>query len=209
MDNFCDFITNPDWWSVMFSAISAIAVIVIAVVQIRLQRRQIKTAEFETYRQLYKFIYKLDNEIDSFVLNVCSILWESNQGRNFIKQRKESVNNLRKELSQNIIDFDLKFSRKFFDDCLYQNILGIMIHSWNSVDEMVKNDELRFEQCMPRLYYEDEYGDAEYAQDFVNHIKNQELKDIYTLLFSGFLSHKQQIYDDAIFKRIKERCKID
>ena len=104
MEKFCNFITNPAWWSVIFSAISAIAVIVIAIMQIRLQRRQIKTAEFETYRQLYKFIYKLDNEIDSFVLNVCSVLWESNQGRDFIKQRKESVNNLRKELSQNIID---------------------------------------------------------------------------------------------------------
>ena len=209
MEEFCNFITNPDWWSVIFSAISAIAVIVIAIMQIRLQRRQIKTIEFETYRQLYKFIDKLDNEIYSFVLNVCSVLWESNQGRDFIKQRKESVNNLREELSQSIVDFELKFSRKFFDDCLYQNILGLMIHLWNSVDDLIKHNELRFEQCMPRRYFEDEYGDAEYVQDFINHIKNQEDVESYTILFKVFIDYKHQIYNDAIFKRIKERCKID
>ena len=209
MESMCIDLTDPAWWSVIFSAISTAAVIVIAVMQIKLQRRQIKTIEFETYRQLYKFIDKLDKELDSFVQNICSVLWEPHQGRDFIKQRKESINNLREELSQSIIDFELKFSRKFFDDCLYQNILGIMIHLWNSVDDLVKHNELRFEQCMPRIYFEDEYGDAEYVQDFINHIKNQELKGIYTVLFDGFISYKQQIYNDAIFKRIKERCKID
>ena len=60
MERFVDFITNPEWWSVILSAVSAIAVIVIAVVQIRLQRQQMKQQEYELYRKIFAYIWELD-----------------------------------------------------------------------------------------------------------------------------------------------------
>jgi type II secretory pathway component PulL len=63
MDSICKYVTNPDWWIVLFTAISTIAVIVIAIVQIRMQRhqtqlqkRQTEAQEYHTYRQLYILI---------------------------------------------------------------------------------------------------------------------------------------------------------
>ena len=60
MEKFVDFITNPAWWGVILSVISTIAVIVIAVVQIRIQRQQAKAQEYELYRRIYAYIWELD-----------------------------------------------------------------------------------------------------------------------------------------------------
>ena len=55
---------GPDWWSVFFTAISTIAVIVIAVVQIRLQKQQTKVQEYEIAFKKYsdKKLYKVIND---------------------------------------------------------------------------------------------------------------------------------------------------
>ena len=74
MEKFCEFITNPAWWGVLLSAISAIAVIVIAVVQIRLQKQQtklqeqqVRAQEYEVYKRLYLLLNNANGEIDNFI----------------------------------------------------------------------------------------------------------------------------------------------
>ena len=95
MEKFCNFITNPDWWSVVLSAISTIAVIVIAVVQIKLQRQQTKLQEqqnkqqeYDLYRRIYSQIFRLDFFNKTILLRLVAILI-SNES----KIRNSSFNN--------------------------------------------------------------------------------------------------------------------
>ena len=67
MEKFCDFITNPDWWSVILSAISTIAVIIIAAVQIRLQKQQVRSQDYALYQQLYTCIKDINKLRDTYL----------------------------------------------------------------------------------------------------------------------------------------------
>ena len=50
LDKLIEFIPDPAWLSVILSLISTIAVIAIARVQIRLQKRQAEMQEYDVYR---------------------------------------------------------------------------------------------------------------------------------------------------------------
>ena len=70
MEKFGDFITNPDWWIVLFTLTSTIAVIVIAVVQTRIQKQQAKAQEYELYKELYVIIQDADWAIEGFIVSI-------------------------------------------------------------------------------------------------------------------------------------------
>ena len=74
MEGFVKFITNPAWWGVILSVISTVAVIVIAVVQIRIQRQQAKAQEYELYRRVFSQIFKLDFFNKTILLRMVAIL---------------------------------------------------------------------------------------------------------------------------------------
>ena len=70
MENFCEFITNPAWWSVIATFFAAIVAAWITYrlgkrqnklqeQQIKLQKQQVLQQEYEIYSQLYKFVKKI------------------------------------------------------------------------------------------------------------------------------------------------------
>jgi hypothetical protein len=70
----CIDLTDPAWWGVILSVISTVAVIVIAVVQIRIQRQQAKAQEYELYRRVFSQIFKLDFFNKTILLRMVAIL---------------------------------------------------------------------------------------------------------------------------------------
>ena len=76
LDKLIEFIPDPAWLSVILSLISTIAVIAIARVQIRLQKRQAEMQEYDVYRKLYFILHNANNEIDNFFINLFNALWE-------------------------------------------------------------------------------------------------------------------------------------
>lgn len=118
MEKFCNFITNPDWWSVVLSAISTIAVIVIAVVQIKLQRQQTKLQEqqnkqqeYDLYRRIYSQIFRLDFFNKTILLRLVAILI-SNEDKNLRLKLIEDVlkeyDKRSDEFTECTIDIELK-----------------------------------------------------------------------------------------------------
>ncbi len=70
MTGFIEFITDPAWWSVILSAISTIAVIVIAVVQIRIQIIQNRLVRYNENIELYNNIKKIHWYVQNIFRNI-------------------------------------------------------------------------------------------------------------------------------------------
>ena len=109
MEKFCDFITNPDWWVVFFTAISTIAVIIIAVMQIKLQRqqtelqkRQTEAQDYEVRKRLYSLLKNANREIDYYLENLGAALYESryNADKEYLQRWQITLNKLIKDLQE-------------------------------------------------------------------------------------------------------------
>ena len=124
MEKFCDFITNPDWWGVILSAISTIAVIAIAYVQIRLQKRQTELQEYDVYRKLYILLSNANTEIDFFLDKLNNALWEPryNADKEYLQRWLNSINKLINDLRESYVDYELKLSKDTFDKRGYLDI---------------------------------------------------------------------------------------
>ena len=111
MDKFCDFITDPAWWSVILSAISTIAVIVIAIVQIRIQREQTRVQEYELYRKIYANIWELDFFNKTMLYRIVAIL-TSNEDKSLRLKLIEDIwseyERRSEEFTECTIDIELK-----------------------------------------------------------------------------------------------------
>ena len=139
------FVTDPAWWSVFFTAISTIAVIVIAVVQIRLQKRQAKSQEYDLYRRLYSQVFELDFFNKTILLRIVAILI-SNEDK---KLRLKLIEDIWKEyeiLSEKFtectIDMELKqcgegLDAKYYYDALQASKQVVAMFRYFVEDELV------------------------------------------------------------------------
>ena len=109
---------SSDWWSVILSAISTIAVIVIAVVQIKLQRQQTKLQEqqnkqqeYELYRRIYSQVFELDFFNKTILFRIAAILICNEEKSLRLKFVDDIINEhdaLSKKFTEWTIDIELK-----------------------------------------------------------------------------------------------------
>lgn len=145
IQNLIKVVTDPAWWSVFFTAISTIAVIVIAVVQIRLQKRQAKSQEYDLYRRLYSQVFELDFFNKTILLRIVAILI-SNEDK---KLRLKLIEDIWKEyeiLSEKFtectIDMELKqcgegLDAKYYYDALQASKQVVAMFRYFVEDELV------------------------------------------------------------------------
>ena len=219
MGYLCKFITNPDWWIVLFTAISTIAVIVIAIVQSRIQRQQIKVQEYEIYRKLYHSIKQSNALIDSFIFEVWDTIWPPSYHKadiDKLKQRQQDILSLHKELENNIIDFDLKFSTEFFDKNKYYAIFHVMIiilddliYLYNQNDDywLCRNIKEEFHKEIKAI--RDSKDEEAIIKIILEHIPEIGHKSLNKLGFESFVELKIEIDDDCIIDEIRNRCTTD
>ena len=127
-------VDSPDWWSIGITAVNALIVVALTIWQLclnkkqtiiqerqnklqeqqnKLQEQQIRQQEYDTYRRLYSVIYS----IDELSLNLLNIIdrYLSNplvraSDKKILFHTQEKAMQLVKDLDNNAIDFDLKFS---------------------------------------------------------------------------------------------------
>ncbi len=219
MEYLCKLITNPDWWIVLFTAISTIAVIVIAIVQSRIQRQQIKVQEYEIYRKLYHSIKQSNAIIDSFVFDVLDTIWPPSYHQadiDKLKQRQRDILSLHKELENNIIDFDLKFSTDFFDKNKYYAIFHVMIiilddliYLYNQNDDYWLSRNIKEEYHKEIKAIRDSKDEGAIIKIILEHIHEIGHKTLNKLGFESFVELKSEIDDDCIIDEIRNRCTTD
>ena len=119
-------VNSPDWWTILLTAINTIAVIVIAVAQIRLQKRQAKAQEYDLYRRLFSQVYELDFFNKTILLKIVAIL-TSNEDK---KLRLKLIEDIWKEseilsdkFNECTIDIELKQCGEGLDAKYYYDAL--------------------------------------------------------------------------------------
>ena len=212
MEKFCNFITNPAWWSVILSAISTIAVIAIAVVQIRLQKRQTEAIDYDTRKRLFVLLNNANTAIDNFLYDLWRHLWEPHYTHNkdFLNKKQEHLDKLKKDLLDSYVDYMLKFPDDAFDKDGYYNILSNMSSLVQQIISSIDDGTLQLVQGVQSISYESSKEDEAYATAISQcYIANFDQVVSWRNL-SGFIKQKRKVRcDDKFLEKIKERCKID
>lgn len=144
MDGFCEFITNPDWWIVMLTAISTIAVIAIAVVQIRIQRHQTKVQEYELYKELYIVIQDADWIIKGFIVSIyrriksCKNIEELQDN---LEEEQKHLYKINGRIEQRMVDFNLKTTDGKLCILQYLKIFHLMRNIITQISKIAQNDD--------------------------------------------------------------------
>ena len=142
MTGFIEFITNPAWWSVILSAISTIAVIVIAAVQIRLQKQQTKAQEYKLYSELYDVVNSIDWLINNFLHSLYAKLCKYKD----VEDIKDELDDMRgrfykteRDLMRRMIDFQLKTPNGRENVRKYQYAIMLMANLTSTIHRILQD----------------------------------------------------------------------
>jgi hypothetical protein len=202
-----DAMNNPDWWTIVLTITNIIAVILIAYMQIKLQKRQTEAQEYELYRKLSHIVKEVHFEAKfvvydmfHYLRNEIPILPEYNHWRKLVNK----CNELRHELEDCEIDLELKFSKKFIDIDAYSWVIASMIYFCDLYEALLLEKKITFTNAP--LTLEKPYIES------VNKIANQvsqEQRESFVFYLMNFLSAKDSINEEETMKQIKQHCKID
>ena len=116
--------------------------------QNELQEQQIRQQEYAIYSQLYKLVRSSNVEINVFLENIHHSFWGRNYYRadkGYFKEKKEYIDKLLNELEQNALDFEIKFSKDFFNISDYRTVLTQMSIILQLLNEFVEKDMIYME----------------------------------------------------------------
>lgn len=212
MDTICNFITNPDWCGVILSAISTIAVIAIAYVQIRLQKRQAELQEYDVYRKLYILLSNANTEIDFFLDKLNNALWEPryNADKEYLQRWLNSINKLINDLRESYVDYELKLSKDTFDKRGYLDILSRMSTIVHQTIISLQQGEVRLQRGVQQISFMQGTKDEAFATAIAKHYRGGALPSIMMGEFANFIRLKRTVRcDDSLLESIRAKCKID
>ena len=219
MERFVDFITNPDWWVVFFTAISTVAVIVIAIVQIKLQiqqtklqKRQAEAQDYEVRKRLYSLLKNANREIDYYLENLGAALYESryNADKEYLQRWQITLNKLIKDLQESYVDYELKFSKETFDKRGYLDILLRMSFIIQQTIISLQQGDVCLSRGVHEFGFMSGKKDEALATDIAKHYKGGAFPSIMMGELANFIRLKRAVRcDDSLLESIRAKCKID
>ena len=210
MKSLCIDLTDPAWWSVILSAISTIAVIAIAYVQIKLQKRQTEAQEFGIYKKLFALLSCANVEIETFLsvldTNLCKSSYEEAMG--CLKDNKARIDKLLTDFKESYVDFELKISKKNFNNEGYMRILSLMSLILRLTIESLENGKAHLQIEAQTVDFDDE--DNAYAQLIGAHFNNVDIHTTQMKCLKRFVKVKKSVRcDEKFMNKIRRKCKID
>ena len=213
MESFVKFITNPAWWSVIFTAISTVAVIFIAIAQIRLQKRQIKAQEYDFYKQLYDIICDADLEINNFLFSIYAEM-QSNRSIDSLIRRLDEMSikfyDTERLIMQKLPDFKLRTDDGEEKARAYQNVLIVMSCITSTINKSAQNPDgiikvpTNKEKEYPALTI---IKDREVQKSLiVSRIINETYANEIDFLITLFLKEKKEIEAFKYAEHIAKHC---
>ena len=217
MEKLGEYITNPEWWSVGATIMAAVVAAVITYIfgkrqeklqqlQTELIKRQTEAQDFEVYRKLYPLVYSANNRIIWFMEDLWAALWEPTyrfNGENFLSIRINEIDRLINELSLNRIDFELKFSKDFFDLNGYIDVLSQMSNIGHSIEDAIKKGDAILEKGTHR-------GTVNMSMDIAKHLANSDKQMVIYERLNNFIEIKNNVnISENILIEIKRRCNIN
>lgn len=183
--------------------------------QNQLQEQQISQQEYEIYNRLYKLVKKVDAEIDGYLDEIIDSLgfipWMTAKN-GFLQRKFDYLLELRNELEQNALDFEIKFSKEFFNLGGYRGILAVMIHNLQLLVKMVEGEQLLYDcDCSQTIYNVE--GSMEKGQVYyiAQHIKDKQYEVAVGSNLLHFIEDRAKLRTNGndILEKIRERCKVE
>ncbi len=212
MKGFIDVITNPDWWGVFFTAISTVAVIVIAVVQVRLQKRQADAQEYEIYKRLYSLLSNANTEIDYYLDKLSNALYEPryNADKEYLQRWQSTLNKLVNDLRDSYVDYELKLSKETFNKRGYLEILSLMSRIVQQTIISLQQGDVCLTRGVHSFSFERGKKEEGFATDIARQYRGGALPNIMMHEFATFIQLKRTVRcDDSLLESIRAKCKID
>lgn len=204
MEGFVKFITNPDWWGVILSAISTIAVIVIAVVQIRIQIIQNRLVRYNENIELYNNIKKIHWYVQNIFRNINYTLENLKYRKAYFVKEITTFKELRKWFMEN--ESNLRFRAKMTDEEYYGylNFLCKLEDVSFKMNEYINQKDVINTESNSNEWVIDD--DAR-INAILSHIVADEKNTIKNLLFD-IKTHKEYVLSHSILKRLEKLCTL-
>ena len=182
METICNFLTdNKDCLGLGLSLINTIAVIIIACVQNKMQRKQTKMQEYEHYYDIYCFVNSIYYALNGVKQNILNNIFSGLPSDVKIKRLndyKGTIERLRAQLYATEMEFNLKVKTEFnfyiYDDALEcaEKIIKIMFPSgeynryYDDLMDIAVFKALKYAYTDPQKTIEELKKAREYAKTF-------------------------------------------
>lgn len=233
MEMFCDFITNPAWWSVIATILAAIVAAVITYVlgrrqnelqqqqvelqrqQTRLQEQQSKAQEYEVYKHLYSVVKEIDRESEEllnrfyqyFASSAYKDIFRMAGNQGVIGWLYTRINELDNRLDSYAIDFELKLAGDTTDLHYYQTLVNEMRLKTQAME--------RFEKLQIIVFREEEGVNAlmltyrgekdALINGICDRVAVEKYKDAIRKNLENYLLVRKQVMERNTLDKIKQR----
>ena len=215
-------LNSPDWWVIGITVVNALIMAWLGWGQYKLQQRQTKLQEqqilqqeYDIYSKLYKLVKRADVEIDYFlneIVESLGVIRSKRADNGFLKLKLDYIEQLCKDLEQNAIDFEIKFTKDFFDLNGYRKILEFMAYNLKSLVMMVEEKKMHYD-IPGSLMIDSVDGSLEKGQAYyiAQHIKDKQYEIIIGSNLLSFIERKNGLRENNndILAKIRERCKVE
>ncbi len=212
LNNLIDAVNRTDWWVVGITILNAAIMVWLGWNQYKLQKRQTEAQEYEIYRKLYRLLGNANREIDEFIHNIWIFLWEPyyNSDKDFFNRKQTYIEQLRKDLTESYIDYELKFSKKTFNRIGYMQVLTLMLSLLRVIISSLENGNVQLSVGARGVDYEQGKEDYAYASFVAGQFTDKRLQIVLMQNFEAFIRQKNAVRcDDSVLEKIRKKCKID
>lgn len=202
---------SPDWWAIGITVVNALIMIWLGWKQYTLQKQQTNAQEFSTYRDLYNVIKEANFQIDNFLANLWKAEWRPTYqfDANFIKDRYDELSNLCRMLNDNITDYELKFSKDFIDINGYHSISQLMLRVYRDMSRLASENKIIYIEGMQRIFYNQDNEDEAYIDAVSRQFVNEGIRQYIKSNLESFVRERDNVRNNNVLEKIRERCKID
>lgn len=206
-----DKLDSPDWWTIGITVVNALIMIWLGWKQYRLQKQQTNAQEFDTYRNLYNIIKEANFQIDNFLANLWKAEWRPTYqfDANFIKDRYDELSNLCRILNDNITDYELKFSKDFIDINGYHSISQLMLGIYRDMSRLASENKIIYIERMQRIFYNQDNEDEAFIDAVSRQFVNKGIRQYIKSNLESFVRERDNVRNNNVLEKIRERCKID
>ena len=212
-------VESPDGWTIALTAINTIAVIVIAIIQIRiqsqqtkLQKRQVKQQDYEFNKELLMLIKSLDKQIIDFIFNLFNATDLKSYGINRLSNIMEHLKVLDDKLLNVAIDFELRFPNEKMIVSDYRNMIISMYMMCRKFIKYISDDIVNTKIELDidvELNIRKTHNDETFKNGILLHVEDKVVYNDLSEMINKFIQMKTSILNKKYSYIIAKPCKID
>lgn len=226
LNNLIDALSNPEWWNVIATFSAAIVAAVITYIfgkrqealqqqQLKLQEQQTKQQEYQLYKSLYKVVSDANIEISNFLFMLyvhISNAPKKDEVEILLQRAVEQLQKVDETILQCAIDFNLKFPKEKTLVHDYRYTIVMMYNICTHFIELYKSGNLLDTELDCERHYtpiQTFLKDDNLVSVILAHIKDGQARHKEDMFLSGFVYHKNILFDKNYLTKISERCKAE